>query len=156
MNKASNLGFPGGSDGKECTLSVGDWGSIPGLGRSPGEGEGYPLQDSGLMNPKDRGPWQATVHGVSESDTAEWLSPSLFIKPVGMEIQCLKSVLFNFWVLNKLFLLIYFLLFYGLNIISDVFDNVSTSFFRIIISFYSLRFFHFALFWLFLFLPFIL
>ena len=42
------MGFPGGSDGKESACNSGDLGSIPGLGRSPGEGKGYPLQDSGL------------------------------------------------------------------------------------------------------------
>ena len=46
------LGFPGGSDGKESTCNVGNLGSIPGLGRSPGEGNGYPIQYSGLK--KDR------------------------------------------------------------------------------------------------------
>ena len=45
------------------------WGLIPGSGRSPGEGNGYPLQCSCLENPKDRGAWGATVHGVTESDT---------------------------------------------------------------------------------------
>ena len=44
------MGFPGGSAYKEFTCSVGDLGSIPGLGRSPGEGKGYPLQYSGLEN----------------------------------------------------------------------------------------------------------
>ena len=46
---------------------MGDLGSIPGLGRSPGEGNGYPLQYSGLENSMDRGAWQATVHGVAKS-----------------------------------------------------------------------------------------
>ena len=46
-----------------------DLGSICGLGRSPGEGNGYPLQYSGLENSMDRGAWQATVHGVSKSWT---------------------------------------------------------------------------------------
>ena len=49
------LGFPGGSAGKESTSNVGDLGSIPGLGRSPREGNGYPLQYSCLGNPMDRG-----------------------------------------------------------------------------------------------------
>ena len=59
------LGFPGGSDGKEFTCNVGDLGSIPGLGRSPGGGNGNPLQYSCLENPMDRGAWQAPVHGVA-------------------------------------------------------------------------------------------
>ena len=53
-------GFPGGSDGKESACSVGDLGSIPGLGRSPGEGNVNTLQDSCLENPMDGGAWQAT------------------------------------------------------------------------------------------------
>ena len=69
MNKASNLGFPGGSDGRESACSVGHLGSIPELGRSPGQGKGYPLQYSGLENSMDRGPWQATLHEVSKSQT---------------------------------------------------------------------------------------
>ena len=49
--------FPGGSDGKASIYNVGDPGSIPGLGRSPGEGNGNPLQDYCLENPMDRGAW---------------------------------------------------------------------------------------------------
>ena len=63
------MGFPGGSDSKESAYSAGDLGSIPGSGRSPGEGNGNPLQYSCLGNPMDRGAWQSTVHGVSESQT---------------------------------------------------------------------------------------
>ena len=63
------MGFPGGSDGKESTCKVGDLGSVPGLGRSLGEGNGYPLQHSGLENSMDKGAWWATVHGVSKSQT---------------------------------------------------------------------------------------
>ena len=59
--------FPGGSDSKESACSVGDPGSIPGSRRSPGEGNGNPLQYSCLENPMDRGTWQATVHGVTKS-----------------------------------------------------------------------------------------
>ena len=55
-------GFPGGSDGKESSRSAEDLGSIPGLGRCPGEGNSYPLQYSHLENSMDRGAWQATVH----------------------------------------------------------------------------------------------
>ena len=62
----SNTGFPGGSDGKESACSAGDLGSIPGLGRSPGEENGNPFQYSCLENPMDRGAWQATVHGVAK------------------------------------------------------------------------------------------
>ena len=58
-------GFPGGSDGKESACSTGDPGSIPGSGRSPGEGNGNPLQHTCLENPMNRGAWQATVHGVT-------------------------------------------------------------------------------------------
>ena len=54
--------FPGGSASKESTCNVGDLGSIPGLGRSPGEGKGYPLQYSGLENPMD-----CIIHGVAKS-----------------------------------------------------------------------------------------
>ena len=62
-------GFPCGSAGKESACSVGDLGSIPGLGRFPGEGKGYPLQYSGLENSTD-----CIVHGVAELDTTERLS----------------------------------------------------------------------------------
>ena len=57
--------FPGGSDGKASAYNAGNLGSIPGLGRSPGEGNSYPLQYSCLKNPMDRGTWQATVHGIA-------------------------------------------------------------------------------------------
>ena len=59
------LGFPGGSDGKETACSAGNPVSISGLGRSPGEGNGNPLQYSCLENPTDKGAWWATVHKVS-------------------------------------------------------------------------------------------
>ena len=74
-------GFPSSSAGKESTCNAGDPGLIPGLGRSPGEGIGYPLQDSWaslvaqlVKNPTAMGEtsarsWQATVHGVSKSQT---------------------------------------------------------------------------------------
>ena len=62
-------GFPDGSDSKECSYDAGDLGSVPGLGRSPGEGNGYPPQYSCVDNPIDRGAWPATVHGVSKSGT---------------------------------------------------------------------------------------
>ena len=62
-------GFPGGSDSKASACNVGDLGSIPGLGRSPGEGNDNPFQYSCLENPVDGGAWQATVHGVAKSRT---------------------------------------------------------------------------------------
>ena len=62
-----NEGFPGGSDGKASVCNAGDLGSIPGLGRSPGEGNGSPLQYSCLENPMDSGgPW-----GHKQSDTTK-------------------------------------------------------------------------------------
>ena len=61
--------FPVGSEDKASACNVGDLGSIPGLGRVPGEGNGNPLQYSCLENPMDRGAWQATVHGVAKSWT---------------------------------------------------------------------------------------
>ena len=62
-------GFPGGSDGKASACNAGDPGSFPGSGRSPGEGNGNPLQHSCLENPMKRGAWYATVHGVAKSQT---------------------------------------------------------------------------------------
>ena len=61
--------FPGGSGGKESACNVGDPGSIPGSGRSPGEGNGNPFQYSGLKSPTDRGAWWATVYGAIKSWT---------------------------------------------------------------------------------------
>ena len=68
MNKI--FGFPGGSDGKVSACSAGDLGSIPGLGRSSGEGKGYPFQDSGLENSVD-----CIDHGVAKS---RWTRLSYF------------------------------------------------------------------------------
>ena len=62
-------GFPGGSAGKESACNAGDLGLISGLGRSPGERNGYPLPYSCLENPTDRGAGQATIHGVTKSQT---------------------------------------------------------------------------------------
>jgi len=68
------VGFPGGSDGKESACNVGDLGSISGLGRYPGEGNGSELQYSCLENSKDRGAWWAVVHqGHKELEMSEQL-----------------------------------------------------------------------------------
>ena len=64
-------GFTGVSDGKASAHNAGDLGSIPGSGRSPGEGNGNPLWYSCLENPMDRGAWWATVHGFTELDRTE-------------------------------------------------------------------------------------
>ena len=61
-------GFPGGAEIKTSACNVGDLGPIPGLGRSPGEGNGHPLQYSCLENPMDGGTWWATVHGSQLSN----------------------------------------------------------------------------------------
>ena len=77
------LGFPGGSDGKESTRNVGDLRSIPGLGSSPGDGIGYPLQYSCLENPHGQkslvgySPW-----GRKESETTERLSTKTSMKNI--------------------------------------------------------------------------
>ena len=64
--------FPGGSDSKAYAYNEGDLGSIPGLGRSPGEGNGNPLQYSCLENPMDGGIWLGySPWGRKESDTTE-------------------------------------------------------------------------------------
>ena len=65
----SSGGFPGGSDGKESACSARDMGAIPGSGRSPGKGNGYPLQYSRLENSMDRRAWWARVLGVTKIRT---------------------------------------------------------------------------------------
>ena len=88
-------GCPGGSDGKAPVCNAGDPGSISGLGRSPGEGNGSPLQHSCLENPMDRGAWWATVHGVARSQTRLGASTySLTVSsatplPMGRLLPCL-------------------------------------------------------------------
>ena len=62
-------GFPGGSNGEESVCNAGDLGSIPVLGRFPGEGNGTPLQYSCLENSMDRGAWRAIVHGCAKNRT---------------------------------------------------------------------------------------
>ena len=76
--------FPGGSVVKNLPVNAGDTRdkrSVPGLGRSPGGGNGNLLQDSLLENPMDRGVWRAQVHGVAESGTTEQLSSHITTFP---------------------------------------------------------------------------
>ena len=75
------LGFPGGSDVREFACNAGDLGSIAGLRRSPGEGNGYLIQYSGLENSMDRGAWQAMVHGVANTTERLSLSFPLYSLP---------------------------------------------------------------------------
>ena len=81
----SGWGYPGDSNSKESACNVGDLGLNPGLGRSPGEGNGSPLLENCLENSMDRGTgqatqsmdggsWQATIHCVAEADLTEQLS----------------------------------------------------------------------------------
>ena len=62
-----DMGFPAGSVAKDLPANAGDVGSIPESGKSPGEGNGNPLQYSCLGSPTDRGAWWATIHGVAKS-----------------------------------------------------------------------------------------
>jgi len=80
-------GFPHGSDGKESACNVGDSGSLPGSGRSLGEGNGKPLQYSCLENPMDKGAWQATEYGMAKNlDTAECLMLKFHMRKLGYKI----------------------------------------------------------------------
>ena len=95
LSRAScSMGFPGGSDGKESACSAGDWGSIPGSGRSPGGGNGNPLQCSCLENPVGGGAWQATVYEVTVRH--DWATSLSF---------------FHFPVLHHRFLLVIYLIY---------------------------------------------
>ena len=69
QNRAKRASLYVAQNSKGFTCNVGDLSLIPGSGRSPGEGNGYPLQYSCLENPMDRGAWWTTVHGVSKSQT---------------------------------------------------------------------------------------
>ena len=96
------MGFPGGSEDKASTSNAGDPGSIPGLGRSLGEGNGNPLQYSCLEHPMDRGAWWATVHGVEKSQTRLSDFTFTFRRLSGKESACQfwrqRRRVFNPWV----------------------------------------------------------
>ena len=83
------LGFPCGSAGKESVCNLGDLGLIPGLGRSPGEGNGYPLQYSGLEDSMD-----GTVHRVTESDTTKQLTLYLLLLTLKLDWNAQNSKCF--------------------------------------------------------------
>ena len=91
-------GFPGSSDGKESPCSARHLGSIPGLGKSPGEGNCYPLQYSCLENSMERGAWQATVLGVhKELEMTEQLTLSLSLNWMVWPIKKHPWTRFNQW-----------------------------------------------------------
>ena len=79
--------FPGGSDAKASVYNAGDLGSSPGLGRSPGEGTGNPLQYYCLENPMDRGAWQASLWGPKESNTTERFHFHLHLRSFGVGLS---------------------------------------------------------------------
>ena len=81
-------GFPGDSEVNASASNVGDWGLISGSGRSPGEGNGNPLQYSCLENPMDGGTWWDTVHRVAKSRTRLSNFTSLHFTSVGKGFAC--------------------------------------------------------------------
>ena len=90
------MGFPDSSVGKESAYDAGDLGSIPGLGRSPREGNSNPLQYSCLENPMDRGAWRATVHRVTKSQTrlSDFHFTSLHMSDAALPSHALQGVLY--------------------------------------------------------------
>ena len=86
--------FPGGSGSREFACNMGDCCAIPGLGRSPGEGNGCPLQYSCLANSIDRGAWWATVHKAADSDTTEQLTHTWDIIQTHLKYEFLVIVWF--------------------------------------------------------------
>ena len=111
----SSKNFPGGSVGKDSACIAGDLGSIPGSGKSPGEGNGNPLQYSCLENPMDRGAWWATVHEVAKSRTGlsdyhftSWLQGEkdltknlAYLLAVAIPLQ-ITDILMYVWILMNL------------------------------------------------------
>ena len=84
INALNIISYWGFSGGKKSIYNARELGSIPGLGRSPGEGNGNSLQYSCLENSMDRGDWWATVHGVTELDTTEQVTLCIS----GININC--------------------------------------------------------------------
>ena len=91
LQKASHLGFPGGSDGKESACSAGDLDLICGSGGSPGKGNDYPLQYSCPENSTDTGAWWATVHGIAELETNEQLIYGETVETVTLDFSGLQN-----------------------------------------------------------------
>ena len=87
-----STGFPGGAEVKASGCKVRDLGSIPGLGRSPGKGNGNPLQYSCLENPMDGGAWWAAVHGLQRAGSAQKREEWSLCVPVCVHIHTLISL----------------------------------------------------------------
>ena len=86
------MGSPGGSEVKVSACNVGDLGSIPGSEKSPGEGNGNPLQYSCLEKPMDGGAWRATVHGVAKSQTYSDRATPLSLSKLLYSLQSEKKI----------------------------------------------------------------
>ena len=114
--------YPGGSDGKESTCNAGNVGSIPGSGKSPGEGNGNPLQYSRLGNPTDIGAWQAAVHGVTKSQTRLSTWP-IYVCPKRTVLNILFGNMFSQKYTNVYSILNYIYL-YNYICIYDNFDTI--------------------------------
>ena len=128
-------GFPGGTSGKEPACNVGDTGLIPGLGKSPGGGNGNPLQYSCLENPMDRRAWQATIHRVTLSRT-ELKQLSTGQHPCSMPTWLRFLSINRCWFCQKPFL---HLLKWSCDFYSPIFLNSQCSFINICVAFCFLK-----------------
>ena len=96
------MGFPGGSDGKECACNAGDLGLIPGSERSPGKGNGYPLHYSCLENFMDRGAWWAMVFPVGIYGCECWtIKKAEYWRIDAFELQCWRRLLRIPWTARR-------------------------------------------------------